>query len=56
MLLLHLTICSQGNPSKVFTAIHLGHKAVGKSLMSGLEARDRETKKVKRYMKLKGVV
>lgn len=56
LLLLHLTICSQGNPSKVFTAIHLGHRAVGKSLTSGLEARDRETKKVKRYMKLKGVV
>lgn len=25
LLLLHLTVCSQGNPSKVFTAaIHLG--------------------------------
>lgn len=27
LLLLPLTICSQGNPSKVFTAIHLGHES-----------------------------
>lgn len=57
LLLLHLIICSQGNPSKVFTAaIHLGQESCWQIPDVGAGGkRQRNQEIVKRTMKPKGV-
>lgn len=57
LLLLHLTICSQGNVSKVFTTAIHDMKAVGRFPEVGAGGKRQSNQEiVKRPMKPKGVV